>query len=101
MNNNRVTINSEKSVNSLASVEANVKKQIGAYGSTYINDTAANTGTWFCIIPNTDAVFTTLTDATRDGDALGAGVFPAGYPIYGAFTAITLASGSVMAYKSA
>ena len=78
----------------------NSQRQIGAYGSTYINDTAANTGKWYCIIPNTDTVFTTLTDANRGGDALGTDVFPAGYPIYGAFTAITLASGSVMAYKS-
>lgn len=81
-------------------VVTNSQRQVGAFGSTYINDTSANTGTWYCIIPNTDAVFTTLTDALRDGDSLGTDTFPAGYPIYGEFTAITLASGSVMAYKS-
>jgi len=86
MNNNRLIVNSQR--------------QIGAYGSTYINDTAANTGKWYCIIPNTDAKFTLLTDANRDGDTLEGDTFPAGYPIYGAFTAITLASGSVVAYKS-
>ena len=75
----------------------------GLKGGTYINDTTATTGDWFAIQVIEDAVFTLLTapdvdniaDMVSDGDTLPIGV----YYIY--CTAITLASGKVIAYNRA
>jgi hypothetical protein len=72
---------------------------LGRAGSTFINTTGAKTGSWAFIIVIADCVFTTLTDANRDGDAVGSTSFAAGTMLFGTFTAITLASGSVVAYK--
>lgn len=79
--------------------------QVGAYGSTHINDTAANTLAapgWGAILSLDDTTaFTLLTDEGRDGDALGAITIPAGVTIFGTeITAITLAAGAVIAYKN-
>jgi hypothetical protein len=75
--------------------------QIGQRGCTYINDTNANTGNWFMIHCIQDTTFTTLTDAHRDGDSIpDTDTFAAGTVLYGQFTAITLNSGAVMAYKA-
>jgi hypothetical protein len=73
---------------------------LGLNGSTLFTDTTARTGSWFAITVIADAVFTLLTDATRGGTALAADTFPAGVTIYGQFTAITLASGKIIAYKA-
>jgi len=68
--------------------------------STLINDTAANTGVWNEINIVTNTAFTLLTDANRDGDTLTSGTtFVAPNILYGNFTAITLASGAVIAIK--
>lgn len=77
------------------------KQPIDAVYSTLISDTAAHTGAWNMITIITEtATFTTLTDANRDGNTLTSGTtFYAGTNIYGAFSAITLASGAVIAYK--
>lgn len=45
------------------------------------------------------AVFTTLTDPHRDGTEIAGVSFPAGAVIHGAFEAIELASGKVLAYR--
>jgi hypothetical protein len=67
-------------------------------GATYINTTGAKTGNWYAIQVVADAAFTLLT-GTWTGDAVAAAdIFPAGTVIYGNFTAITLASGKVIAY---
>jgi hypothetical protein len=75
---------------------------LGQGGSDYINDTAANTpGTgeiYFAVQCITDTVFAVLTDNTRGGDNPVGDTFAAGTIIYGAIEAITLTSGSVMAY---
>ncbi len=87
--------------------EMALNTSLGQGGSTFISDTAAHTFPnedefWACVIPKEDTVFGVLTDfAGRDGNSIVAEVFPAGYPIYGAFTAITLVSGACMAYKVA
>jgi hypothetical protein len=72
---------------------------LGVSGVTLINDTNANTGKWWAVVPLADTVFTTLTDDQRDGDSIVGQTFPAGVFIPGEITAITLASGSVLAYK--
>lgn len=75
---------------------------LGQGGVTLFADTTARTGSWhmFTVIGTGAAVFTTLTDAGRDGTALGATQFPLGVTIMGQFTAITLASGAIYAYKT-
>jgi hypothetical protein len=73
---------------------------LGEAGSTLITDTTACTGRWFAIQIVTDTAFTTLTDPTMSIVGALAGLsFSAGTIIFGAFSAITLASGSVLAYK--
>ena len=71
---------------------------LGQYGTTVFDDTTARTGKWFAIQIVEAARFTTLTDASMDGDVTGMD-FAAGILIFGSFTAITLASGSALAYK--
>lgn len=77
-------------------MNANIVNLAGGNGGTYIGDTNANTGTWFCIYCIANTTFSTLTNNVGYPDALQ---LTAGQAIYGTFTAITLASGSVVAYK--
>ena len=73
---------------------------LGQNGTTLINDTGAVTGKWFAIQMISDTVFTTLTDPTMTLHGTYAGMtFLGGELIFGHFTAITLASGAVLAYK--
>jgi len=69
---------------------------LGQNGSQVIADTNATTGDWFCIDVLVACVFTTLTGNLTPG----ATSFPAGTKIFGRFTAITLASGTIIAYKA-
>lgn len=74
---------------------------LAQYGSTAFADTTARTGTWFAVTVIEDAVFAIITDATRTGTADLTGVtFSAGTTIYGSFTAITLTSGTIIAYNA-
>jgi hydroxylamine reductase (hybrid-cluster protein) len=80
----------------------------GRLGSRWITDTTAFTGNWGIIECMTDCAFTTLTSGTRPDGAtklmlgtLDAKTLTKGQRIYGHFTAITLASGSVIAYEGA
>ena len=71
--------------------------EFGQNGFNYITDTTVTTGNWKCVKCITACVFTTLTASVGDnGDAIA---LAAGDIIYGPFTAITLASGSVVAYN--
>lgn len=78
---------------------------LGQLGSDFINDTEDHTGTWGIIYCIASCTFTTLTSATGvDGTAIMAGTLTGitlapGMLIYGSFTAITLGSGKVIAYK--
>lgn len=73
--------------------------QFGLQGFDAITDTSANTGTWMAIKAiHGDAVIATGT--TSVGDSLPASTtLSEGDVIYGPFTAITLASGKVLAYR--
>jgi len=71
----------------------------GEYGSDYVSGTGANTGQmWGAFLCVTAATFSVLT-----GNAAGlTGVaIPAGTTFYGMFSAFTLTSGSVLAYRAA
>jgi hypothetical protein len=67
-------------------------------GGQVINNTTPVTGNWTEIRVITAAVFTTLTGNVTN---VGSTSFPVGAVISGRFTAITLASGSVVAYHTA
>lgn len=56
------------------------------------------TGPIFAITIIADAVFSVLTG--MDGDTLAGVTFTAGITLYGNFTSVTLASGSIVVYKS-
>jgi hypothetical protein len=78
---------------------------MGQKGAILITDTTAVTGNFKAIMALSDTVFTLLTsDLTKNGVAVAAaaadfGTLSAGMTIYGKFTAITLTSGKVIAYK--
>lgn len=80
---------------------------MGQKGADWIDNTSARTGDWVCVIALVDAVFTTLTpdDNTPykvNGTVgnLNGKALPKGVAIFGRFTAITLTSGTVVAYNS-
>ena len=79
------------------------KQSFGQAGATFESGTTAVTGEFCAILIVADAIFTVLTWAEQDGDDMSTGTvtFPAGVTIYGQITAFTLASGQVLAYKSA
>ena len=72
----------------------------GYAGVTFITAAGgAKTGAWFRITTVTATVFSTLTgNITSNSDTMTGVSFPAGMTIYGDYTAITLTSGSILAY---
>ena len=78
----------------------------GLNGAVLITDTSAITGKYTMIYTITETVFSVLTanhttnDNTTQSVGADYGTFPADRWIYGDITAITLTSGSVMAYKA-
>jgi len=84
-----------------ATTPFNVKDHnAAASGSSFFNDTANHTGTWYCIQVLASCVFTTLTDATRSGNTITGVTIPAGTIFFGNITSITLTSGSIIAYNA-
>lgn len=69
----------------------------GEAGGRFINDTTARTGDWICIQAITATTFTTLTSPSISG-SIASITLSAGVTLHGRFTAITLATGSVIAY---
>jgi hypothetical protein len=75
-------------------------RQGGTNGATYENGTTAVTGNFGSITALENSVFALLTASNWDGDATTSLPLPAGATIYGKFTAFTLTSGKVVAYKA-
>jgi hypothetical protein len=76
----------------------------GAYKQRLVTDTTVLTpaagDTFYCIVPVADVVFSTLTGANfAVTGSLPGTTFPAGIPIFGDFSAITLASGRALIYS--
>ncbi len=74
---------------------------IGPYGSKgfkYINDTNAHAGNFFYIEILTDTIFNAIV-GNYTGTITGI-TFTKGTKIYGLFTSITPASGTMLAYNS-
>jgi hypothetical protein len=68
-------------------------------GGQVINNTSPVTGNWTEIRVITATVFTTLTGSPGITN-VGSTSFPVGAVLNGRFTAITLASGSIVAYHA-
>lgn len=79
--------------------------EFGQRGGVLLTDTTAVTGKFRRIYAITDATFTVLTsEFTTNGTATASvgsdfGTLKAGLSISGKFTAVTLATGSVLLYK--
>jgi hypothetical protein len=71
----------------------------GENGGVYISGTETVNGDFDTILCLAQAV-ADLTASNLTGDSLAAVEIPAGLVLWGKFTAITLASGAVIAYKS-
>lgn len=78
-----------------------IAEGMGKYGAVVETGTTAIVGQFAAIQMIEDTVFATLTSSNWSGDAATGVTFTAGTIIYGAFTAFTLTSGKVIAYKSA
>lgn len=79
-----------------------IRGRLGEYGSNIVADTTAMTGNWHAITGySSAAIFSVLTDAgASTTGTVGTLLLSPGDTVYGSFTAFTLASGSVKAYKS-
>jgi len=78
-------------------------RALGLNGGEYINDTASHTGNWFGFMATEDTVVSSITSnvinlsditASQDNTTLSANT-----AIYGNISAITLASGAIIAYN--
>lgn len=80
-------------------------ESLGAYGAEYISNTTAGTGKNYCAITMLeDTTFTTLTSSNWSAGTAGSSqvtsvTYPKGLTIFGTFTAVTLATGKILAYK--
>ena len=82
----------------LQRVATALARSYGEYGADAFADTTPRTGAWGAITTLTATNFATLTGLTT-GSLTGFSI-AAGITIYGEFTAITLASGSVHAVRA-
>ena len=73
---------------------------LGQRGFVYVGDTTATPGNFAAIQILADAVFFSLTALYSTVGGLAGITLSAGTVIYGPFTAFTLTSGKVIAYKA-
>lgn len=85
---------------SLRKIEKDSSIALGQYGAVYESGDTAVSGDFAAILALEATTFTSLTASNWSGDALAGLVVPAGTTIYGKFTAFTLSSGRVVAYKN-
>ena len=76
------------------------KQSFAEYGVVNETGTTAITGRFCALQCLADTVFATLTESNATGDALTAITISSGTILFGDFTAFTLTSGKVRAYKS-
>lgn len=73
----------------------------GENGAVIRTGTTATTGDFDAILCLEDTVFASYTNILWSGDSLAGVTIPAGTVLFGHFTAFTLTSGKVIAYKAA
>jgi hypothetical protein len=94
-----VSLNTDSENQSLRKIEKDSSLALGQYGAVYKTAAAALAGgPWGSIQATTTAVVS-VTSGNWTGDATTAVDIPAGATIFGNFTAITLTSGKIIAYK--
>jgi hypothetical protein len=84
---------------SLARITELLEGEFGKHGGLVIDDASAHTGAWGKLTITESTAFTTLTIGGFTGTITGI-TFSAGTEIHGDITAITLASGSCIAYNA-
>jgi len=94
-----VSLNTDSENQSLRKIEKDSSLSLGQYGAVYKADAAALTGGPWGSIQATAAAVVSLTASNWTGDTTTAVDIPAGATIFGNFTAITLTSGKIIAYK--
>jgi hypothetical protein len=72
----------------------------GGAGAVLETGTTAVTGDFRAILALEDSVFSLLTASNWSGDSTASFPLPKGTTIFGAFSAFTLTSGKVLAYKN-
>lgn len=83
------------------------REALGKFGVEFITNTTAATNKNYCAITMLeDTTFTTLTAnnwsaGSTGSNAITSVTYPKGLTIFGRFTAVTLATGKVLAYNSA
>lgn len=74
--------------------------QVGHFGKDVIADIGGHAGKWYRIDVLTAAAFTAVTDESLRSGVLTGHSWPAGFTLFGKFTSIQLASGSIVAYRA-
>lgn len=91
-----------RKINALAyGAEQDSSLSLGQFGAVYENGNDEVTGNFGCITALEDSAFTSLTASNWEGDSTANLPLKAGVTIFGNFTAFTLSSGKVVAYKAA
>ena len=82
-------------------------QSLGQYGAEYISNTTAGTSKNYCAITMLeDTTFTTLTASNWSAGSTSSVytgstiTYPKGLTIFGTFTAVTLLTGKIIAYKA-
>jgi hypothetical protein len=102
-----VSLNTDSENQSLRKIEKDSSLALGQYGAVYKTSAAAlSGGPWGAIQATAAAVVSVTASNWTNSDSTASGVtsgvdIPAGATIFGNFTAITLTSGKIIAYKSA
>jgi hypothetical protein len=78
-------------------IDLNGTLAYGRKGFIHVTNTDAQSGAFYCIQACVDTVIASVTEADSTGTT--AISVPAGAAIFGKFTAFTLTSGKVLAYK--
>ena len=94
-----ISLNTDSENQSLRKIEKDSSLSLGQYGAVYKTAAAALTGGPWGSIQATAAAVVDVTASNWTGDTTTAVDVPAGATIFGNFTAITLTSGKIIAYK--
>lgn len=87
---------------SLRKIEKDTSLSLGQFGAVYRTDAGAlSGGPWGAIQATASAVVSVTSSNWTDSDAATAVNVPIGATIFGNFTAISLVSGKIIAYKIA
>jgi hypothetical protein len=97
-----VSLNTDSENQSLRKIEKDSSLALGQYGAVYKTSAGAlSGGPWGAIQATSTAVVNVTSGNWTNSDSTTSVDIPAGATILGNFTAVTLTSGKIIAYKSA